>query len=185
MNQKSKHKSNRISNRISKRKSIIGVSFFSGSIVKGYITLKQDKDQPQIGIIQANISGLEPNQKYAWHIHEAGDLRPNRKTKKKCEGACAHYNPHNKTHGGLKSKDRHVGDLGNLRTNSRGESHTRIRVPLNLHGKYSVIGRSIVIHAKEDDLGLGGTEESLKTGSAGARIACAVIGYAKNSQLYF
>ena len=42
-------------------------------------------------------------------------------------------------------------------------------------GEYSVVGRSVMIHADEDDLGKGGHELSLTTGNAGARIACGEI----------
>lgn len=49
---------------------------------------------------------------------------------------------------------------------------------LSLNGFGSVIGRAVVIHAKADDLGLGGTTASLTTGDAGARVACGVIGIA-------
>jgi Cu-Zn family superoxide dismutase len=39
----------------------------------------------------------------------------------------------------------------------------------------SVINKSIVVHAGEDDLGLGGDTGSTTTGNAGGRVACGVI----------
>jgi Cu/Zn superoxide dismutase len=49
---------------------------------------------------------------------------------------------------------------------------------VSLVGPESVYGRSIVVHAGEDDLGRGGDDESSRTGNAGPRVACCVIGRA-------
>ena len=81
------------------------------------------------------------------------------------------------THGGPNSEIRHVGDMGNVDAGADGVAKYFLEDHLiHIHGEFSVIGRSCVCHAKEDDLGLGGNEESLKTGNAGARVACGVIG---------
>ena len=88
-----------------------------------------------------------------------------------------HFNPKNATHGGPTASVRHVGDLGNVATDSSGAAKGTIEdTHVKLIGPESVIGRMVVVHAGEDDLGKGGNEESLKTGNAGGRAACGVIG---------
>lgn len=83
------------------------------------------------------------------------------------------------THGGPDKDIKHVGDLGNVQADADGNGLYERAVPfVHLFGPYGVIGRSCVLHRNEDDLGEGGNEESLKTGNAGARIACGVIGRA-------
>lgn len=47
---------------------------------------------------------------------------------------------------------------------------------MKLFGAESVLGRTLVVHSGTDDLGRGGNEESKKTGNAGTRPACGVIG---------
>jgi len=125
--------------------------------------------------IYGKICGLNANSKHAIHIHEYGDLTEN------CNSCCSHYNPFNKDHGDRLSDNRHVGDLGNLQTNENGEAEFNFTDKLvKLRGHRSVIGRSIVIHEKEDDLGLGNYPDSKTTGHSGSRIVCGVIGLKKN-----
>jgi len=168
---------------LKKIKRIEAVSVFQSSSITGYVLLKElSNDKTKI---EVHVQGLPPNKSLGFHIHEGGDLRCYGKDTP-CQGACAHYNPFKKHHGGPRSKEKHVGDLGNLRSDANGNSTTTITLSsVKLRGKYSVIGRSIVIHEKNDDLGKAGTEDSMKTGSSGARIACGVIGYTKDSLLYF
>ena len=47
-----------------------------------------------------------------------------------------------------------------------------------LYGPDSIIGRSLVIHAGEDDLGLENNAGSQSSGNSGPRIACCTIGFA-------
>lgn len=162
---------------------IIGICVLTNTQgnIKGNIEFIQ-KEKEDV-IIKVNISGLKPG-KHGFHIHEAGDLTDS------CSSACKHFNPYNKKHGGPNSKERHVGDLGNITANKMGNvKKTFTDSKIKLKGKSSIIGRSVVIHDLEDDLGLGGLDkngdivdkkvhlESLKTGNAGKRIACGVIGF--------
>ena len=90
-----------------------------------------------------------------------------------------HWNPHKHTHAGPDDEVRHIGDLGNVQSDGEGKGVYEVEDrQVSLFGAFSVIGRSCVLHLKTDDLGRGGDEESLKTGNAGPRIACGVIGRA-------
>ena len=139
--------------------------------VSGVVYLEETADKKTR--IYGSIRGLRPGL-HGFHIHEAGDMT------KGCDSACAHYNPHGHNHGGLTAKKRHVGDLGNVEAGKNGVAAIDIVDRfVKLRGKYSVIGRSLVVHEDEDDLGNGNHDDSLTTGHSGKRLACGVIGYAK------
>ena len=89
-----------------------------------------------------------------------------------------HYNPMGKTHGAPQDANRHVGDLGNIMADASGRGYFKWEDHLiKIYGGVNnVLGRAMVVHEREDDLGAGGNEESLKTGNSGGRLACGVIG---------
>tara|TARA_E500000178_G_C16965583_1_gene728231 strand:+ start:133 stop:582 length:450 start_codon:yes stop_codon:yes gene_type:complete len=137
--------------------------------LKGFVLFEQKSDYV---LVSGIVEGLQKNSLHGIHIHEHGDLRNG------CESACAHFNPFNKDHGGREDVERHVGDLGNIETDNQGIAHFKFKdkiISLK-NNKRNIIGRSVVIHKDRDDLGKGGDKESLKTGNAGKRLDCAVIG---------
>lgn len=139
------------------------------SKVKGTVTLTQSI--PGQTKIEYDISGLDPNAERGFHIHVSGDLS------KGCAGAGGHFNPFGKEHGAPTDETRHVGDLGNIKTDAQGVAKgTIIDKYVQLYGPTSVLGRAIVVHAGTDDLGKGASADSKKTGNAGGRPACGVIG---------
>ena len=125
--------------------------------------------------IKYNIKGLKDGN-HGFHVHQWGDLTDN------CDSACSHFNPSNHTHGDRNSEHRHVGDLGNVYSKNNEAIGTFIdnQISLDLQNKNCIIGRSVIVHEKEYDLGKGSNPESLKTGNAGARLACGVIGLTQN-----
>lgn len=124
--------------------------------------------------IEYDIKGLSDGE-HGFHIHEYGDLTDG------CESACAHFNPFNKKHGGLDSEERHEGDLGNIVSDGGSAKGVIFAKTLSLQPTEitSILGRMIIVHEDRDDLGLGDNEESLKTGNAGKRVGCGVIGLAE------
>ncbi len=124
--------------------------------------------------IEYEIMGLSDGE-HGFHIHEYGDLSEG------CKKACSHFNPTGEVHGGRDSKHRHIGDLGNIisENNVAKGSFYDQHISLDYKSKYCIIGRSVIVHEDRDDLGEGGDEESLKTGNAGKRLACGVIGITK------
>ena len=116
--------------------------------------------------VKGTLVGLPPG-KHGFHIHEYGDLSGNG-----CKAAGGHYNPKGKPHGGLRDTESHAGDLGNI---TNGMFHFKTKK----FSLISIIGRSLIIHEDEDDLGKGGHTDSMITGHAGKRLDCAVIGIRK------
>ncbi|XP_078618364.1 uncharacterized protein LOC144885971 isoform X2 [Branchiostoma floridae x Branchiostoma japonicum] len=137
-------------------------------------TVYQSSDSPVE--VTGTISNLTPPGKHGFHIHEFGD------TTNGCTSAGSHFNPAKKNHGGPQDAERHVGDLGNVEVGDDGVATIKITdSQLQLTGPNSIVGRAVVVHAGEDDLGKGGFEDSLTTGHAGGRLACGVIGITKQA----
>lgn len=123
-------------------------------------------------VVSCDLKGLSPG-KHGLHVHAHGDLTDG------CASTCAHYNPTGSKHGGPTGEHRHRGDLGNVLVDEHGESHQTMVCDVAVR---EIVGRALVLHADEDDLGRQGTPESETTGSAGARIDCGVIGICKEAK---
>ena len=115
------------------------------------------------------ISG-RPNTINAIHIHENGD----------CSGADGkkaggHWNPTDEEHGTWGSDEYHSGDLGNIKTNSKGIGGETIvdaqkRWTIGGSAVTNIIGKAIIVHEQADD-GI-----SQPSGNAGKRVGCGEIG---------
>merc|ERR1711963_647870 len=137
--------------------------------VYGELYLKQT---PTGVFINGQIYGLEPG-KHGFHVHAVGDLG------NACKNAGGHFNPQMKQHGKPNMiENRHVGDLGNIITPLNRLTLVSLFDPvvtLDKEAENGITGKAFVVHAGEDDLGMGGDDGSLKTGNAGARLACGII----------
>lgn len=140
------------------------------SPVAGTITFEQSSADGPVKV-SGEIKNLDPSSQRGFHIHSLGDLSNG------CLSTGSHFNPYDKTHGAPSDPVRHVGDLGNIESDEYGTATVALQDSfISLNGPLSIVGRAVVVHAGIDDLGKGNNEESLKTGNAGGRAACGVIG---------
>jgi len=140
------------------------------SNVKGTVTFEQ-ADESSPTTVTWNITGNDANAERGMHVHAFGDNTNG------CTSAGPHFNPHGKDHGAPSDENRHVGDLGNIKTDGQGNAQGSVTDKfIKLIGSESVIGRTVVVHGGTDDLGKSDHPESKKTGNAGPRPACGVIG---------
>jgi superoxide dismutase, Cu-Zn family len=132
----------------------------SGSKVTGTVTFTKAGDEVQV---VADVQNLTPG-KHGLHIHDSGDCSaPDAST------AGGHFNPDSHHHGGPSTLERHAGDLGNIVADRSGKGHLEWKGKLQLSGPMSIIGKSVVVHEKEDDM------KTDPSGNSGARIACGPI----------
>jgi Cu-Zn family superoxide dismutase len=137
------------------------------STISGEVSFEQENESSPV-TIELKVYGAKSV--HGFHIHENGSIEGG------CDSAGKHYNPLNKKHGGAEDEERHMGDLGNIKTkdhNSIVYSFTNDKV--SLFGDYTILGRTCVIHALEDDLGKGTNPQSSETGNSGPKLACGVV----------
>jgi Cu-Zn family superoxide dismutase len=134
-----------------------------GSSVAGTIRFSQTGGGLRV---TADITGLQPNGRYGFHVHEFGDA-----SSPTGDSVGDHFNPTGEQHGAPDAATRHAGDLGNLEADGTGRArYDRTLDNLSLGQKNAILGRSIVIHEKADDMA---TQPS---GDSGRKIAVGVIG---------
>jgi superoxide dismutase, Cu-Zn family len=132
-----------------------------GSKVSGTVTFAKVDEGVRI---VADVQGLSKG-KHGIHIHEFGDC-----SSPDGNSAGGHFNPHSKNHGAPDIDNRHAGDMGNIEVDETGKGHLEyVDKTISLEGDGSIVGKSIIVHANEDDL------KTQPTGNAGGRLACGLI----------
>lgn len=136
----------------------------SNQHVAGTVTFTQEKEGVKAVV---DLTGLAPG-KHGIHIHQKADISAPDLT-----SAGGHWDPDgHKQHGGPASEadKRHAGDLGNLEADAGGKAHYEVSIAgVSIGGKNDIVGHSVIVHAKEDDL------KSNPAGNAGGRVAGGAI----------
>ena len=119
------------------------------------------------GIVSVNgtITGLTPNARHAFHVHEKGDC-----SKPDFTSAGSHYNPTQQPHGAWDGAKHHVGDMPQLMSDAKGTATVSFNSDsMRLRGPETIIGKAVIVHRDPDDV------NAQPVGNAGPRLACGVI----------
>ncbi len=117
--------------------------------------------------LKGTIKGLNINSEHGFHIHELGDC-----SSANAASAGGHYNPDKKNHGSFHADhtNSHAGDLGNLKSDAKGEAQVDLTLNVTLsNSPVSIAGKSFIVHAKPDDF------KTQPSGNSGDRLACGAI----------
>lgn len=137
----------------------------SGTQTQGTVKFTQKGKKVTLDM---NVYKLKPNALSATHIHEFGDC-----SHPEGNSAGGHWNPTHEKHGKWGHGEHHSGDIGNLKTDKDGTARLIMTTDKWCLGcsdpVKNVIGKSIIIHAKEDDF------KTQPTGDAGGRVGCVEI----------
>ncbi|XP_045782897.1 titin-like [Maniola jurtina] len=136
------------------------------SQVLGVIRFQQSTAGPLVG--DGSVHGLTPGL-HGLHVRHTGDLSMG------CESLGEHYNPYNSPHGGPNDPvdKRHAGDLGNIIADEEGRA--TFRIVDDLLQIHEIVGRSIAVTERRDDLGRGSSLTSKIDGDSGMPVACGII----------
>lgn len=128
----------------------------------GTVTFTQNGDQTTV---IADVTDV-PAGLHGIHVHETGECTP-----PDFKSAGGHFNPTGAIHGAPTDPEHHAGDLGNVDVGKDGTGHLELNSNMLTvdEGPNSVVGKSVILHAGEDDF------VSQPSGASGDRWACGVI----------
>jgi len=148
-----------------KTQAIAEIKGLGGSSVSGVATFIETKKGVEAKI---SLSGYGATS-LGVHLHDYGDC-----SAQDGSSAGGHWNPTNEEHGAWGGDSFHSGDIGNIIINEDEKGSLVLldqygRWTIDKDGKTNLVGKAIIIHAKNDD------KRTQPTGAAGARIGCGEI----------
>lgn len=135
----------------------------SGNTTAGTVTFQPRGNRT---VVTARITGLKPNAEHGFHVHEKGDCNS-----ADASSAGGHFDPGSQPHAFHGVRERHAGDMPNLRADANGVASLSWDTSLLTvdGGPAGVVGRSVVVHRDPDDF------RTQPAGNSGPRLACGVI----------